>query len=147
MTFHGMPWPYYPKTGIGVSGYAWLDTGYEQIDRGTTALTEPHEVKYLLQQGRGVVRVTPTFSLADWYVQGQAELVANKDQTVSQANGTVDVDDLWVRTGYWKSWDVTVGRFEGFEVYHFGMGLDVNTLERLGATDDVRSLQHVAYSN
>src|SRR5262245_46151704 len=34
MTFHGLQWPYYPRTGIGVSGYAWVDSGYETIKRG-----------------------------------------------------------------------------------------------------------------
>jgi hypothetical protein len=32
---HGMQWPYLPRNGIGLSGYAWRDTGYEQIDRGS----------------------------------------------------------------------------------------------------------------
>jgi hypothetical protein len=145
LTFHGMPWPYTPQTGIGVSGYAWVDTGYEQIDRGIST-GEAQEIKYLLQQGRGLVRVTPAYSKGPWYVQGQVELVGNKDQTQSQSNGNgiVDVDDLWVRTGHWKSWDVMFGRFEGFEVYHFGMGMDLNTLERQGARDEVRPLPDVA---
>jgi hypothetical protein len=144
LTFHGMPWPYYPRTGIGFSGYAWVDTGYEQVDRGIPT-GEAQEIKYLLQQGRAVLRATPTYSRDTWYVQGQVELVGNKDQTQSQSNGTgiVDIDDLWVRTGRWKAWDVTLGRFEGFEVYHFGMGLDLNTLERRGAYDDVRPLPDV----
>src|SRR5262245_7731330 len=33
LTFHGLQWPYYPRNGIGISGYAWIDTGYEHIDR------------------------------------------------------------------------------------------------------------------
>src|SRR4051794_15192164 len=33
-TFHGLQWPYYPKTGIAVSGYGWIDTGYERVTRG-----------------------------------------------------------------------------------------------------------------
>ena len=56
----------------------------------------------------------------------------NKDQSVAQPN-VVDIDDLWIRAGQWKTWDVQLGRFEAFEVYHFGMGMDLNTLERLGA--------------
>jgi hypothetical protein len=138
LTFHGMPWPYQPRTGIGISGYAWVDTGYENIARGTMSTNEAHEVNYLLQQGRAVLRVTPAYFSGGWFVQSQVELVGNKDQTVTQTSGVVDVDDLWVRTGYWKKWDVMFGRFEGFEVYHFGMGLDLNTLERQGATDDIK---------
>ena len=127
---HGMPWPYYPKTGIGVSGYTWIDTGYESIVRGNTA---DQNSKYLLSDGRAVLRVTPTYSAGDWYVQSQVELVANKDQSVPQPR-VVDIDDLWIRAGKWKAWDLQVGRFEAFEVYHFGMGMDLNTLERLGAS-------------
>jgi len=127
---HGMPWPYYPKTGIGVSGYAWLDTGYESITRGNT--TDPSS-KYLLSDGRAVLRISPTYSSGDWYVQAQSEFVANKDQSVPQPK-VVDIDDLWIRAGKWKAWDVQLGRFEAFEVYHFGMGMDLNTLERQGAS-------------
>jgi len=133
---HGMPWPYYPKTGIGVSGYAWLDTGYETIDRGNNA-NQP-DLKQLVNQGRAVLRVTPTYSGDSFYVQGQAELVGNKDQTQVQPQ-VADLDDLWIRVGQWKKWDVQIGRFEAFEVYHFGMGMDLNTLERKGADDQIRT--------
>jgi hypothetical protein len=133
-----MQWPYIPRTGVGLSGDAWLDTGYERIDRETTSTNEPHTVKYMLQQGRAVFRLTPTYNAETWFAQAQAELVANKDQTLTQPN-VADVDDLWVRAGAWRKWDVTIGRFQGFEVYHLGMGLDINTLERNGATDDIRS--------
>src|SRR5690349_8155510 len=37
MTFHGLQWPFMRRSGIGVSGYAWIDSGYEQIDRGNKA--------------------------------------------------------------------------------------------------------------
>jgi hypothetical protein len=129
---NGMPWPYYPKTGIGVSGYIWVDTGYESLIHGNPSDTN---IKQVLSEGRALLRVTPTYSASSWYVQGQLELVGNKDQSVGQPTyGTVD--DLWIRTGQWKSWDVELGRYEAFEVYHFGMGMDLNTLERRGAYSD-----------
>jgi hypothetical protein len=130
-TFHGLQWPYYPRTGIGISGYGWLDTGYERINRGDPA--QP-TVKELLQQGRILLRVTPTYSSGTWFVQAQAEFLANKDQSRPQTE-QANVDDVWIRTGQWQRWDVTVGRFEAFEVYHLGMGLDINTEERVGAVD------------
>jgi hypothetical protein len=131
MIFHGMQWPYYPKTGIGVSGYAWFDTGYEHIARGG-----PNEqgIKYMLQQGRVLLRVTPTWSNGNYFVQGQAELVADTDQSQAQPYSAT-ADDVWLKFGKWKSWDIQVGRYEAWEVYHFGMGLDLYTLERNGATD------------
>jgi hypothetical protein len=135
MTFHGLQWPYYPKTGIGVSGSAWIDSGYEHISRGNP--TE-QGIKYWLQQGRLLLRLTPTWSDGDYFVQGQAELVANKDQSLHQPD-VADADDVWIKAGKWKSWDVQLGRYEGWEIYHFGMGLDLYTLERQGASDEAFS--------
>jgi hypothetical protein len=134
-TFHGLQWPFYPRTGIGVSGYAWLDNSYEKVNVG---IMDAKPFKEYLQQGRFLLRVTPTYSNDVWFVQAQAELVANKDQNATQP-AVADTDDLWVRAGQWNKWDVTVGRFEAFEVYHLGMGLDLNTEERNGAFDQSNS--------
>jgi hypothetical protein len=131
-TFHGLQWPYYPRTGIGVAGYAWVDSGYETIERGNET---QQDIEYWLQQGRVLVRVTPTYSKDDFFVQGQAELVANKDQSLRQPD-VADTDDLWIKVGRWNKWDIQLGRYEGWEVYHLGMGLDLNTLERQGASDE-----------
>ncbi len=129
---HGMPWPYYPKTGIGVSGYVWQDISYLSLKYG---LPTEFSYKQLATQGRGLLRFTPTYSAGDYYLQGQAEIVA-EEYLVGQAHPfTSDIDDLWLRAGQWKTWDVQVGRFEAFEVYHFGMGMDLNTVERNGAQD------------
>ncbi len=131
-TFHGLQWPYMPNSGIGISGSVWIDTGYEKIDRDEDP-NQPN-TKYILQEGRFVLRVTPTYSRKRWFIQGQAEFVANKDQTVVQPQ-VADTDDLWVRIGMWNIWDLQVGRFEAWELLHLGMGLDLNTLERRGAFD------------
>ncbi|MDP9033754.1 MAG: carbohydrate porin [Myxococcota bacterium] len=136
-TFHGMQWPYYPKTGIGVSGYAWVDTGYEHISRGNPSETS---INTWLQQGRLLLRVTPTWSNGTYFVQAQAELVANKDQS-SGPPQLGNVDDAWIRFGRWNTFDVQVGRYEAWEIYHFGMGLDINTQERQGATGSNSGLQ------
>jgi hypothetical protein len=128
-TFHGLQWPYYPKTGIGVSGYVWVDTGYEHIAVGDPS---QQSAKFQLQEGRALLRATPTWSDGNYFVQGQAELVANKNQITPSFS--TNVDDMWVRVGKWNAWDVEVGRYEAWEVYHFGMGLDLNTLERAGAS-------------
>jgi hypothetical protein len=122
-----------------VSGYVWLDSGYEHISRGDPA---EQGIKYWLQQGRFVLRVTPTWSDGNYFIQGQAELVAEKDQSQAQPN-TVDTDDMWIKFGQWKAWDVQVGRYEAWEVYHFGMGMDLYTLERDGATDTVYSVPEI----
>jgi hypothetical protein len=139
LTMQGLQFPYYPQTGIAVSGYTWIDTGYEQITRGN-----PNEqsIKYFVQQGRLVLRVTPTLSDGHWFAQTQAEFVADEDQSQSPPL-IATVDDLWIKAGRWKVFDVQVGRFEAWEVYHFGMGLDLYTLERNGATDQTLSVPEI----
>lgn len=133
MTMHGLQWPYAPQvtgepeTRFGLSGSVWIDTGYKQVD--STNATFRKDTRWL-QEGRFVLRATPTYSAGPWFVQGQAELVAGKDQTPV---ARIDADDVWVRAGKWKAFDVQAGRFEAWEIYHYGMGLDLYTLERRGA--------------
>jgi hypothetical protein len=142
-SFDGLQWPYLPHTGVGVSGNFWVDSGYERIKRDLEGFRSS---SMYFQQGRGVLRVTPTYARGRFFVQGQAELVGNLCQatnsgvamkpdanTVCMSAGTFSTDDLWIRVGHWNIWDLKVGRFEGWEVYHRGMGLEPYTLERLGA--------------
>ena len=142
LTFHGLQWPFMPATAkgsrfvLGLSGWGWVDTAYETF--GPSA-NNPNigtdNIKYWKQQSRLLLRVTPTYSLDDgWFIQGQAELVATEDQSIARGDtGGADTDDLWLRIGQWNKWDFQVGRYEGWEVFHLGMGLDQNTFERLGA--------------
>lgn len=135
-SFHGLQWPYMPRSGLGISGSVWVDTGYEQITRGQGAFVFAN-TKEEVQQARAVLRATPTYSDGQFFVQGQVEVVGNGDQIHSQNDvgaGIVDVDDLWIRVGTWNVWDLKVGRYEAWEMYHTGMGLDINTIERRGAT-------------
>ena len=102
----------------------------------------------LFQQGRFLLRVTPTYTNGSWFVQAQAEVVANKDQYVADANSNnfIGADDVWVRTGTWQVWDLTVGRFQAFDVYPLGMGLDLNSDERLGAFDATNPTAQAPYA-
>jgi hypothetical protein len=142
LTFHGLQWPYMPATGngprfvVGLSGWGWVDTSYQKFAPwGDYTGLGTSQSTYWKQQARLVTRVTPTYSLDDgWFIQGQAEFVATEDQTISRSDtGGADTDDLWLRIGQWNKWDFQVGRFEGWEVFHLGMGLDQNTFERAGA--------------
>jgi hypothetical protein len=130
-SFHGMQWPYYPKTGIGLGGSLWVDNSYQRIDRQQ----QFPQTDYWVHQARAVVRLTPTYTSGDFFVQAQAEVVGNNNQTLQRLDAP-DTDDLWLRFGVWNSWDVQVGRFEAYPLHHFGMGLDLNTVERQGALDE-----------
>lgn len=132
-SFHGLQWPALAKSGVGLSGMVWLDTGYLMIKRDTDGLPDTQTG---FQQGRGLLRVTPTYTDGRFFVQSQVELVGNLCQaagTVCPDAGTADTDDLWVRLGVWNAWDLQVGRFRAWELFHTGMGLDPYTFERQGA--------------
>ncbi|HET9959805.1 MAG TPA: hypothetical protein VFQ61_35170 [Polyangiaceae bacterium] len=141
LTFHGLQWPYspfvtkQPVTQLGLSGYVWLDTGYRTLD---SSAPNGVDSKTWFQQGRFVLRATPTYSKADYFVQGQAELVGNKDPSQPYP-GAISVDDVWLKAGRWNAYDVQVGRFEAWELYHLGMGMDQYTLERRGAYSEYNS--------
>jgi hypothetical protein len=134
-SFNGLQWPFMARTGVGVSGAFWVDSGYELIVRDDKNKTLPG-TRMAFQQGRGVLRLTPAYVHGRFFIQGQAELVANQCQAttdVCTSGGTFSTDDLWIRVGEWNKWDIKVGRFEAWEIYHLGMGLDMYTLERAGA--------------
>jgi len=137
LDMQGLQWPYYPRIGVGISGYGWTDLAFKRTRIGDP--TQSAHSTLLFAQGRFALRLTPTYTNGSWFVQAQAELIANINQIETQQTATrpnvIDTDDLWVRTGVWQKWDVTVGKFEAFPVYHLGMGLDLNTDERRGAYD------------
>ncbi len=154
LTFHGLQWPYMPQVGprdsfvVGLSGWGWIDTAYEKFGPwGANSMIESSRIKYWKQQARLLVRVTPTYSFGgDHFIQGQVELVGTGDQTISRSDvGGADTDDLWLRIGRWNAWDFQVGRFEGWEVFHLGMGLDQNTFERKGAVGIGESSYNIAF--
>jgi hypothetical protein len=138
LTMHGLQFPYMaPDTSasalrVAISGSVWDDTSYARINSGTPD-TNP-SFKRWTNQGRAVLRATPAYTTkSGWFAQGQIELVANSNQYLPTSNNMGGVDDVFVRAGKWKVFDITVGRYQGWEVYHYGMGLDLNTLERRGA--------------
>lgn len=138
LDMHGLQWPYLPAVGgqpgvrVGFSGSVWVDNSYQSVQAGAEG---DSDIRQWRQQGRLVLRFSPTYNFRHgWFIQAQGEPVLNSDQSQAQHMGTVvDTDDLYVRVGKWKLGDLQIGRFQGWEVYHLGLGLDLNTFERLGA--------------
>jgi hypothetical protein len=143
LTFHGQQWPYMPlieggqDMRVGLSGFVWNDLSYTRIavDK-SLASSNINDQNRWTTQTRGGLRVTPTYNAKDsWFVQGNGEFIVHGDMTKDKSTDTLPTtDDLWVRVGKWNLFDVTVGRFQGWEIAnHYGMALDQNTLERSGA--------------
>ena len=129
-------WPYMPKyegqpaVRVAFSGSSWADSSIRSVKAGLQG--EANQFEYRMQ-GRLTFRTSAVYNHTDdWFILSNTEFVANTEQNNSSTN-YVDVDDAYIRIGKWKKFDITVGRLQGFEVYHFGMGLDLNTYERLGA--------------
>lgn len=141
-TMHGLQAPYLPALGgpgmrVGVSGSLWSDGSYAFIKSGLAPDTPSQ--KRLAMQSRGVLRITPTYSTpSGWFAQAQAEFVALGDQQLDTGTNVMGfTDDAYVRAGKWDLIDIQVGRFQAWEIAnHYGMGLDLNTLERDGAVID-----------
>jgi hypothetical protein len=143
LTFHGQQWPYMPLIEggpglrLGFSGSLWNDLSYTHIAADARlAGSNVNDQNRWTTQTRGVLRLTPTYNArGGWFAQGNAEFVLHGDMRPDPTTGVLaTTDDLWVRVGKWNVFDVTFGRFQGWEIAnHYGMGLDQNTLERSGA--------------
>jgi hypothetical protein len=129
--------PYYPLhgvqsplrgDGIHIGGDFWIDGGYEKSRRG---LETEADLQYWIARGRFMLDVTATKTWGRFFVQAKGQMLASIEQIPGVP--TINVDDAWVRFGMWDLFDIQVGRFEAWEVYHKGEGLERDTLEDLGA--------------
>jgi hypothetical protein len=130
----------WPKTGLLFSGNTWLDTGY----RAAKNEILNDEAKFV-QEGRVMLRFTPTYTYGKWFARAQAEFLAHAKFPVQ--NSYIDTDDAWIAVGYKDVFDVQVGRYEAWEVYHKGLGLERDTLEDIGAQggEDIYEVNNVFY--
>jgi hypothetical protein len=130
------------ETNLLFSGDLYIDTGYE---KSLKALGSEKDVEFWLQQGRFMLRVTPTYSTGSFFVKASAEFLAHVDEIHGEEH--IDTDDAWLKIGMWDLWDLQLGRYEGWEVYHKGQGLERDTLEDLGAFDgpDIYEVNYAFY--
>ncbi len=128
--------------GLHFSGDIYIDTGYEKQTNGLAG--EPDTV-FWLQEGRFRLRATPTWSKGNFFAQANAEILSQVNEI--RGNELIDTDDAWVMFGHWDAWDLQVGRYEAWEVYHKGQGLERDTLEDLGAFDgpDIYEVNYAYY--
>jgi hypothetical protein len=138
---HGMQSPI-RDDGLHVGGDVWIDTGYEQRARGLNS--EPDHELWLMQ-GRFMVDLTATHTWRRFFAQAKAQILAHMDEIPGSEH--IDTDDAYIRFGIWDLFDFQLGRFEGWEVYHKGEGLERDTLEDQGAFDgpDIYEVNYAFY--
>jgi hypothetical protein len=121
-------------SGVRLSGDMYIDTGYMRLMRGLESQVDSEQYR---QDGRFLLRVTPTMNSGSFFFKASAEVLAHVNEIYQQEN--IDTDDAWLKFGEWDSWDIQFGRFEAWEVYHKGQGLERDTEEDKGAFDQERT--------
>ena len=130
-------------SGFVLGGDLYIDTGYETNAR---ELESEPDIEYWLQQGRFMLEASHTYNAeGGFFVKASAQFLAHVDEV--RRNENIDTDDAWLQLGVWDCWDLQVGRYEGWEVYHKGQGLERDTLEDLGAWDgpDIYEVNYAFY--
>ncbi len=105
------------------------DTTYARYsDEGDTRPQSFNDIR-----GRFVVGPTLEYRFGAqqaWFVAARGELVAwLRDSTTYQVNA----DDVYGQVGRKGTWDLKLGRFQTWRVYHKGGGFDLYTIEDQGA--------------
>jgi hypothetical protein len=118
-----------PSKWLEWHGNAQVDVAF--VEYRFTDPGVPYEQLYDLR-GRFVVGPTLWHAWVDgWFVRARAEFVA----WLREINDSyqINVDDAFAQAGKVGLWDVKVGRFFSWRVYHRGPGFDLFTTEDLGA--------------
>lgn len=117
--------------GGQIFGQVELDVGYasykypERLDRPGETL---HDMR-----GRFVLGPQFQYELQDgYYLNVVTQLVAWVREEEEQYQ--INADDVYVQYGKGDTWDLQVGRFMTWRVYHKGLGFDIFTLEDQGAS-------------
>lgn len=128
--------------GLHLGGDFWIDTGYESSQR---ALASEPDQRFWLMQGRFMLDVTATRTYKRFFAQAKAQMLAHVEEI--PGDEYIDTDDAWIRFGMWDLWDLQIGRFEAWEVYRKGEGLERDTLEDKGAYDgaDIYEVNYAFY--
>ena len=137
VALHARAWPAASASSIGLSG---LGLGRHRLPE-VRALGPTPQRSTQTGSPTGSSRPAccpgsrpPTRSTRTGSSRARSSSSAPRIRRIARADvGGADTDDLWLRIGQWNKWDLQFGRFEGWEVFHLGMGLDQNTFERQGA--------------
>jgi hypothetical protein len=120
---------YSGKMKLGWDGSAEVDVGYVRYSYSLTSYKPERRYDF---RGRFVAGPVLEYDFDErHFFRATGQMVAwvrDEPQTYQ-----VNADDVYAQAGRRKSWDVKLGRFETWEVYHRGLGFDKYTLEDTGA--------------
>lgn len=110
-------------------GYFWVDTGY--MNR-VNAQAGQYDQVALYMQGRFVLGATYAYERNDWFGLARVELMGLVNE-FAKSQYEAHALDAYVKAGHTRWFDVQVGRFLAWEVYHRGQGIELFTAEEAGA--------------
>ncbi|MDP1829956.1 MAG: hypothetical protein Q8L48_42230 [Archangium sp.] len=114
---------------IVLSGYFWGDTGYMARTNAQQGQYD-QSVSYL--QGRFVLGAGLTRTFGDFYASAKVEFLGLVNE-FARSQYEPHTLDSYVRVGHKRWFDVQVGRFLAWEIYHRGQGIEFWTAEEAGA--------------
>lgn len=120
---------YSGKMKLGWDGAAEIDLGYARYDYELTSYAAERFYDF---RGRFVMGPVLEYDFDERHffrATGQAVAWVREQENRYQVNA----DDVYVQAGRRKTWDLKLGRFESWSVYHKGLGFDVYTLDDTGA--------------
>ncbi|MEO8179389.1 MAG: hypothetical protein ABI895_11210 [Deltaproteobacteria bacterium] len=119
-------------SGGRMHGQVELDVGYARY-KYPERQDRPKET---LNDMRGRFVLGPTFhhgfAGGDYFLNVVAQFVAWVQEQANEYQ--INADDVYVQVGDGRKWDLQVGRFMTWRVYHKGLGFDLYTLEDNGAS-------------
>jgi hypothetical protein len=127
------------------SGYFWVDQGYMQASsRSGSPAVPDREQTY--QAGRFVLAADYIREFGNFYAKARGQFAISSNYTMATTNpdrmGLIPLDS-YIELGFKDNnlgnkdgnfFNVRVGRFEGLELYHTGLGLDQYSDERRGGS-------------
>ncbi len=115
--------------GLKFGGYFWADTGFMTRDNAQAGQYD-QDVAYL--QGRFVLAASLHRDFGAWFGTARAEYLGLVNE-FARSQYEPHTLDAYVKIGHQRWFDVQVGRFLAWEVYHRGQGIEFWTAEEAGA--------------
>ncbi|HEY5957840.1 MAG TPA: hypothetical protein VIV60_14860 [Polyangiaceae bacterium] len=120
-----------PKLNLPIrfDGYFWVDTGYM---KRTNAQSGQYDQSAAYMQGRYVLGATYYAEKGNWFGLARGQFIGLVNE-FSKSQYEPHTLDAYVQVGLKRKFDIQIGRFLAWEVYHRGQGIELFTAEEAGA--------------
>jgi hypothetical protein len=123
----------FPQLSVPIQfdGFFWVDTGY--MER-SNAQSGQYDQSAAYMQGRFVLGATYYQEKRDLFGLARVQFLGLVNE-YSKSQYEPHTLDAYLQAGFKNKFDVQLGRFLAWEVYHRGQGIELYTAEEAGALD------------